>query len=80
MTARSPIWYNGGSLQEMTAAEIVQWQVAAIFVYASSPTSVLTINTGSAGSSQPHNHGLAGSNTANNIRPHYVDVIICSKN
>lgn len=39
-----------------------------------------SVNTGSAGSSQPHNHGLAGSNTANNIRPHYVDVIICSKN
>jgi hypothetical protein len=33
----------------MTAAEIVQWQVAAIYVYASSPTVVLTINTGSAG-------------------------------
>ena len=49
MTARSPLWYNNGNLQEMTAAEIVQWQVAAIFVYASSPTVVLTINTGSAG-------------------------------
>ena len=49
MTARSPLWFNSGNLQEMTAAEIVQWQVAAIFVYASSPTSVLTINTGSAG-------------------------------
>ena len=49
MTARSPLWYNSGNLQEMTAAEIVQWQVAAIFVYASSPTVVLTINTGSAG-------------------------------
>ena len=49
MTARSPIWYNGGSLQEMTAAEIVQWQVAGIFVYASGPTSALTVNTGSAG-------------------------------
>jgi hypothetical protein len=49
MTARSPLWYNSGNLQEMTAAEIVQWQVAAIYVYASSPTVVLTINTGSAG-------------------------------
>ena len=49
MTARSPLWYNSGNLQEMTAAEIVEWQVAAIFVYASSPTVVLTINTGSAG-------------------------------
>ena len=49
MTARSPLWYNSGSLQEMTAAEIVQWQVAGIFVYASGPTSVLTIDTGSAG-------------------------------
>jgi hypothetical protein len=49
MTARSPLWYNSGNLQEMTAAEIVEWQTAAIFVYASSPTVVLTINTGSAG-------------------------------
>jgi hypothetical protein len=49
MTARSPIWYNSGNLQEMTSAEIVQWQVAGIFVYAGSPTSVLTVNTGSAG-------------------------------
>ena len=49
MTARSPIWYNSGNLQEMTAAEIVQWQVAGIFVYAGGPTSVLTVNTGSAG-------------------------------
>ena len=49
MTARSPLWYNSGNLQEMTAAEIVQWQVAAIYVYASSPSVVLTINTGSAG-------------------------------
>ena len=49
MTARSPLWYNSGNLQEMTAAEIVEWQVAAIYVYASSPSVVLTINTGSAG-------------------------------
>ena len=49
MTARSPLWYNNGELKEMTAAEIVQWQVAAIYVYASSPSVVLTINTGSAG-------------------------------
>lgn len=49
MTARSPLWYNSGDLQEMTAAEIVQWQVAGIFVYASGPTSVLTVDTGSAG-------------------------------
>ena len=43
MTARLPLWYNAGNLQEMTPAEIVQWQVAAIFVYAQSPTSVLTV-------------------------------------
>jgi hypothetical protein len=49
MTARSPLWYNSGNLQEMTSAEVVQWQVAAIFVYASSPTVTLTINTSSAG-------------------------------
>ena len=49
MTARTPLWYNSGNLQEMTSAEIVEWQAAAIFVYASSPTVVLTIDTGSAG-------------------------------
>ena len=49
MTARTPLWYNSGNLQEMTSAEIVEWQAAAIFVYASSPTVVLTIDTGSTG-------------------------------
>ena len=47
MTARLPLWYNSGNLQEMTAAEIVQWQAAAIYVYAQSPTSVLTVVGGS---------------------------------
>jgi len=47
MTARSPLWYNGGNLQEMSAAEIVQWQAAAIYVYAQAPTSVLTVVSGS---------------------------------
>lgn len=47
MTARSPLWYNSGNLQEMTSAEIVEWQKAAIFVYASGPTSVLTVVSGS---------------------------------
>ena len=47
MTARSPLWYNSGNLQEMTAAEIVEWQAAAIYVYAQSPTSVLTVVGGS---------------------------------
>ena len=47
MTARLPLWYNSGELKEMTAAEIVQWQVAGIFVYAGGPTSVLTQVSGS---------------------------------
>jgi hypothetical protein len=47
MTARSPLWYNAGNLQEMSAAEIVQWQAAGIYVYAQSPTSVLTVVGGS---------------------------------
>ena len=47
MTARSPLRYNSGNLQEMTSAEIVEWQKAAIFVYAQSPTSVLTVVSGS---------------------------------
>ena len=33
----------------MTAAEIVEWQAAAIFVYASGPTAVLTVSSSSAG-------------------------------
>jgi hypothetical protein len=49
MTARSPLWFNSGNLQEMTAAEIVEWQAAAIFVYASGPTAVLTVSSSSAG-------------------------------
>jgi hypothetical protein len=49
MTARSPLWYNSGNLQEMTAGEIVEWQAAAIFVYASGPTAVLTVSDSSAG-------------------------------
>ena len=47
MTARSPLWYNSGDLQEMTSAEIVEWQEAAIFVYAQNPTAVLSIVSGS---------------------------------
>ena len=49
MTARSPLWFNSGNLQEMTAGEIVEWQAAAIFVYASGPTAVLTVSSSSAG-------------------------------
>ncbi len=44
MTARSPLWYNSGDLQEMTSAEIVEWQAAAIFVYAQNPTAVLSVD------------------------------------
>ena len=33
----------------MTAAEIVEWQAAGIFVYASGPTAVLTVSSSSAG-------------------------------
>lgn len=44
MTARSPLWYNSGDLQEMTSAEIVEWQEAAIFVYAQNPTAVLSVD------------------------------------
>jgi len=49
MTARSPLWFNSGNLQEMTAGEIVEWQAAAIFVYASGPTAVLTVSSSEAG-------------------------------
>ena len=47
MTARRPLWYNSGDLQEMTDAEIVEWQEAAIFVYAQNPTAVLSVVSGS---------------------------------
>ena len=43
MTARTPLWYNSGNLQEMTSAEIVEWQEAAIVVYALNPTAVLSV-------------------------------------
>lgn len=36
--------------------------------------------TSSAGGNAGHNHGLSGSVTSQTIAPHYVDVIICSKN
>jgi len=50
MTARLPLYVDSNNdLVEMTDAEIVEWQKASIFVYASSPTSVITVNTGSAG-------------------------------
>ena len=42
MAVRSPLWYNSGNLQEMTAAEIVQWQQKMQLIYATNPTSVLT--------------------------------------
>ena len=47
MTARSPLWYNSGDLQEMSATEILEWQKEAISVYAGSPTVVLTVVGGS---------------------------------
>ena len=43
MTARRPLYYTSGNLQEMTDAEIVEWQAAAIFVYAQNPTAVLSV-------------------------------------
>ena len=36
--------------------------------------------TSSTGGNSPHTHGLSGSVTSQTIAPHYVDVIICSKN
>jgi hypothetical protein len=47
MTARLPLWYNSGDLSEMTSTEIGHWIDAGIFVYAGSPTSVLTVVGGS---------------------------------
>ena len=49
MTARLPLWYNSGSLQEMSTAEIVQWQRRAIKEYADSPSVVLTVGSGNIG-------------------------------
>ena len=43
MASVEPLYYNGsGALTRMTAGEINQWRQKAIFVYASSPTAVLT--------------------------------------
>ena len=49
MTARLPLWYNSGSLQEMSTAEIVQWQRRAIKEYGDSPSVVLTVGSGNIG-------------------------------
>ncbi len=46
MTARTPLWYNSGNLQEMSAAEILEWNRQAIYQYASAPTVVLTVSAG----------------------------------
>ena len=47
MTAVSPLWYNSGDLQEMTAGEIVEIQERAIYHYGTSPSAVITQVSGS---------------------------------
>ena len=43
MTARTPLYYDGTDLVEMSAAEIVEYQRQAIFQYASNPSVTLTV-------------------------------------
>ena len=43
MTARTPLYYDGNNLVEMSAAEIVEYQRQAIFQYASNPSVTLTV-------------------------------------
>ena len=49
-------------------------------IFASNDANDGAVNTGSTGGNAGHNHGLSGSVTSQTIAPHYVDVIICSKN
>ena len=42
MTARTPLYYDGTDLVEMSASEIVEYQRQAIFQYASNPSVTLT--------------------------------------
>ena len=43
MTARTPLYYDGTDLVEMSASEIVEYQRQAIFQYASNPSVTLTV-------------------------------------
>lgn len=42
MTARSPLYYNGTILREMSSVEIVEWQTRAIYEYSQQPTANVT--------------------------------------
>ena len=47
MTARTPLYWDGSSLKEMTSGEITEWVTQTIFQYANNPSVVLTVTAGS---------------------------------
>ena len=46
MTARNPLYYDSGSLVEMSAAELLKWQQQAIYQYSQSKSVVITVDAG----------------------------------
>ena len=49
MTARNPLYYDSGSLIEMSAAQLLEWQREAIQQYAANPSVVITVGSGNIG-------------------------------
>ncbi len=47
MTARTPLYWDGSSLKEMSSGEITEWVTQTIFQYANNPSVVLTVTAGS---------------------------------
>ena len=47
MTARTPLYWDGSSLKEMTSGEITEWVTQTIYQYANNPSVVLTVTAGS---------------------------------
>ena len=47
MTARTPLYWDGTNLKEMSSSEITEWVTQTIFQYANNPSVVLTVTAGS---------------------------------
>lgn len=49
MTVRTPLYYDGTDLVELSSAEIAEYSTQAIYQYASNPSVTVTVNTGGGG-------------------------------
>tara|TARA_B000000565_G_scaffold255878_1_gene238587 strand:- start:218 stop:1180 length:963 start_codon:yes stop_codon:yes gene_type:complete len=49
MTARNPLYHDSGNLIEMSSAQLLEWQRAAIQQYAANPSVVITVGSGNIG-------------------------------